>query len=340
MDSQIVLTRPVKKARFLNWKRSSILRKLTELRLEEFIAYFFFVPCLAITMRANFFFWLEGYGLGRRVTAGPWRIAAVALLFPLIPYLSRKSKKSRLFTVLRNALPFLIAIAIYTNLHDTIHFVNPHDVQDLFLKADIWIFGVEPTLWAQRFYHPTITEILSFCYASYLPLTILIPVVLYLQRRDFEARLTLITIVLCFYVGYLFYIIFPTVPPRLWIADQFTYRLEGGMLLNTQRAMVSISESSSRAAFPSLHAAITLLTLIFSFRFVRKLFWFLLPLGIGLIVATVYLRHHYVVDLFAGFILALVVYKYAPGWDRKWDAFRSKLAARLTAENEPPVLLS
>ena len=324
----LLLSKPVKRS-LLDWKRSSVLRKLTELRLEEFIAYFFFVPCLAITMRANFFFWLEGYGLGRRVTAGPWRIAAVALMFPLVPYLSRKSRNSRIFTVLRNALPFLIAIAIYTNLHDTIHFVNPHDVQDMFLKADIWIFGVEPTLWIQKFYQPTATEVLSLCYASYLPLTILLPLYLYIGGKDDQARLTLITIVICFYVGYVFYIIFPTVPPRLWIADQYTHRLEGGILLSTQRAMVSITESSSRAAFPSLHAAITLLTLIYSWRFARRLFWILLPLGIGLLTATIYLRHHYAVDLLAGFILALFMYRFAPRWDRAWDSFRLRLGERL-----------
>src|SRR3990172_4817966 len=197
----------------LSWKRSYILRKIAGLRIEEFIAYFFFIPCLTITLRANFFLWLEGYGLGRKIHGGMWRIAVVALLLPLIPYLSKKSDRSRFFTVMRNALPFIIAIAIYTNLHDTIHFVNPHDVQDWFLRADIWLFGVEPTLWAQKFYRPWLTEVLSFCYTSYLPLTILIPLVLYIQQKDDQARETLVGIVLCFYCGYVLYVLFPTVPP-------------------------------------------------------------------------------------------------------------------------------
>lgn len=226
-------------------------------------------------------------------------------------------------------MPFAIAIAIYTNLHDTIHFVNPHDVQDWFLRADIWLFGVEPTLWAQKFYQPWLTEVLSFCYASYLPLTVLIPVVLYIKGRDLQARETLLGIVLCFYWGYILYILFPTVPPRLWIVDQYTRDFEGWFLLATQRAMVSISESSSRAAFPSLHLAITMLTLIYAWRFVRKLFWFLFPLGIGLILATVYLRHHYVVDLFAGFPLALLALRYSPAWERKWEKLRLRLAEKV-----------
>jgi membrane-associated phospholipid phosphatase len=318
-----------------DWGKSYFLRKLSELRLEEVIAYFFFIPGLAITMRANFFFYLEGYGLGRKIHGGIWRIVIVAILLPLIPYLSNRSHLSRPFQVLRNALPFLIAIAIYTNLHDTIHFVNPHDVQDWFVRADQWLFGLQPTIWAQQFYRPWLTEILSFCYAVYLPMTILIPLILYIQKKDKDARTTLIGIVLCFYCGYFLYIAFPTVPPRLWLANQYAHDLEGWYLNETQRAMVSITESSSRAAFPSLHAAITLLTLIYSYRFVRKLFWVLLPIAIGLLTATIYLRHHYVVDLIAGIFLALIVYKFSPSWDAAWERFRSRIGERFKHQSVP-----
>lgn len=313
------------KPQFLDWSRSRVLQWIAHLRIEEFIAYFFFIPCLAITMRANFFLWLQGYGLGRRIVAGMWRVTAVALILPLIPYVARKSAGSRAFTIFRNALPFLIAILIYTNLHDTIHFVNPHDVQEWFLRADIWLFGVEPTLWAQRFYTAGRTDFLSFFYASYLPMTILLPLTLYIKRRDKEARETLLGIVLCFYAGYFLYIAFPAAPPRLYIADQYTHDLEGGLLMSAQRAMVSISESSSRAAFPSLHAAVTLLTFLYSWRFLRKLFWFLLPQGMLLLIATIYLRHHYMVDLLAGFALALAAYRWAPCAERAWERMRSRL---------------
>ena len=324
MESAATQTMPEKSSLF-DWKRSFVLQKIAGLRIEEFIAYLFFIPCLAITLRANFHFWLEGYGMGRKIQGGLWRIAIVTALLPLIPYLSKKSESSRFFRVVRNALPFVIALAIYTNLHDTIHFVNPNDVQDWFLRADIWLFGVEPTIWAQQFYRPWLTEVLSFCYASYLPLTILLPIILYVQKRDLQARETLLGIVLCFYWGYLLYIIFPTVPPRLWIADQYTKDFQGWALLATQKAMVSVTESSSRAAFPSLHIAITTLTLSYAFRFVRKLFWFLLPLAIGLLIATVYLRHHYVVDLMAGLPLSILAHRYAPAWERRWEQFRARI---------------
>jgi hypothetical protein len=324
METEAIMT-AAPKTRWLDWSRSMLLRRIAHLRIEEFIAYFFFVPCLAITMRANFFFWLQGYGLGRKIVGGMWRMMIVAAMLPLISYVSRKSDGSRAFAVFRNSLPFLIAILIYTNLHDTIHFVNPHDVQEWFLRADIWLFGVEPTLWAERFYRPWLTEMLAFFYASYLPMTILIPALLYYKRKDRDARETLVGIVLCFYVGYFLYIAFPTVPPRLYISHLYTQHLEGGLMMAAQRGMVTISESSSRAAFPSLHAGITLLTLMYSYRFLRKLFWFLLPQALMLLTATIYLRHHYVVDLFAGFALALAAHRWSPACDAGWERFRRRL---------------
>ncbi len=67
---------------------------------------------------------------------------------------------------------------------------------------------MEPTLWAQRFYHPWLTDLFSFCYEFYLPLVVLLPAILYFQSRDREARQALLGIVLCFYWGYFLYIAF------------------------------------------------------------------------------------------------------------------------------------
>jgi membrane-associated phospholipid phosphatase len=40
--------------------------------------------------------------------------------------------------------------------------------------------------------------------------------------------------------------------------------------------------------------------------------------GTGLIVATVYLRHHWVVDIFAGIAIAIVADRVAPPLERWW----------------------
>ena len=81
----------------------------------------------------------------------------------------------------------------------------------------------------------------------------------------------------------------------------------------------------SRAAFPSLHAAVSLVALVYAWRYVRAWFWVLLPFVLGLWVSTIYLRHHYVVDLLAGWLLAPVAVAVAPRLDAWWNARRGAL---------------
>ena len=60
-----------------------------------------------------------------------------------------------------------------------------------------------------------------------------------------------------------------------------------------------------------------------SFRIERRLFWFLVPMSLGLWASTVYLRHHYVIDIFAGWALAPVAYVLAPRIDAWWTKKRA-----------------
>ena len=86
----------------------------------------------------------------------------------------------------------------------------------------------------------------------------------------------------------------------------------------------------SRAAFPSLHGAVSLVALVYAWRYLRVWFWVLLPFSAGLWASTIYLRHHYFVDLLAGWALAPVAIWAAPRLDAWWAArqLRARVAAR------------
>ena len=45
----------------------------------------------------------------------------------------------------------------------------------------------------------------------------------------------------------------------------------------------------------------------FAWRFSRKFFWVLSVIGSSLILSTVILRYHYVVDVFAGILLTIII---------------------------------
>jgi len=56
-----------------------------------------------------------------------------------------------------------------------------------------------------------------------------------------------------------------------------------------------------RDVFPSGHTMITLIVMYLSVRLRSRSRYFFVPVGSLLIVATVYLWYHYVIDLIAGF---------------------------------------
>jgi membrane-associated phospholipid phosphatase len=300
-------------------KIQTIINQPLKLRFEEFIAFIFFLPMVYFTTKAYVFFSLQGK-VPRRITGDMQRIwvtLAVLVLFILIIKFKPNWK------LLRDWLPFGFCIAIYTNLHDTVHFANMADIHGLLIKIDDWMFGVQPCVWTEKFISPVLTDIFIAAYANYFVLTIGVALVLYFQKRHKEFRYTLLTIIICYYIGYFLFVIFPAAPPRLVLKPFFTVTLSGNLLEPIKHA-IEISAQDSRGAFPSLHCATSFLSLFFAWRYVKWLFWVMIPMVIMLILSTVYLRHHYVIDLIAGLVLAIFVFWLGPKLEDWWNGLRDR----------------
>ncbi len=324
------------------------------MRPEEAIAALFLLPTTWLTGVAHYFAPDSGV-IGPRFLGGVLRIS-VAILCAVVLFLAARRRPqpgSALFMV-REMLPFFLCILIYTNLHDTIGFVNPNNIHETLLAMDVWLFGVEPCLWAEQFYSRERTEIFQLLYMSFALLAPAVPLVLLFQKRFDDFRRAALSIIVCFYLGYALYLVFPAAPPRVALASEFRKNLGGDPLRDLYRgptwpweaeaaapspqgssdlaslaaeSTLALLPTDSRAAFPSLHAAVSLLALGLAWRFTRRLFLVLLPVAFGLWVSTIYLRHHFVVDLFAGFALAPAAYVLAPRLDRWWTARRQRALA-------------
>jgi membrane-associated phospholipid phosphatase len=287
-------------------------------RPEEFIALVAFFPMTYLTFKAYFFF--KGQGHVPKLFVGDMQRLGVVVIIIIIAYIiSRYRVDNPIWSFFRDVLPFSYCLAIYTNLHDTVHFANPHDIHHALIAIDQWLFGVQPSVWAQRFIHPWLTEIFSFCYMIFFLFAPLVAAVLLFQKRRKEFRETLVTVILCFYAGYLLYIIFPAAPPRIVLKHLYTIGFNGTLLADMTSKMFSVLPQDARCAFPSLHAAVTLLSLMFAWKYTRTTFWIMLPFCLGLFLATIYLRHHYVIDLIAGWTLAIPAFIFIPKFDRWWQ---------------------
>ncbi len=294
-------------------------RLVFRLRPEEAVALAFVLPTTWLTVAA-YVYTREAGVLGPKYPGGLVRLAIAVVLLAGLAVALRFRPGSPVVQGLRETVPLLACFLIYTNLHDTIGFVNPHDVHHWLVALDGMIFGVQPCLWAERFITPARTEVMNFLYFNFFWIAPSTSFALLLQKRWPEFRAATFGILTCFFMGYALYVVFPAAPPRLVLVYEFTKNLRGYPVgfSSLSAGAFSLLPVDSRAAFPSLHTAASLAALVYAWRFARWWSFVLLPFVVGLWASTIYLRHHYFVDLVAGWLLAPAALWVAPRLDAWW----------------------
>jgi membrane-associated phospholipid phosphatase len=233
---------------------------------------------------------------------------AIALII-FIAHISRHSKNnpSSPLLFIRSWYPVVLIPVLYKELTYLIPLVHPRDYDAELAAIDYAIFGAHPTVWLERVTHPAITEVLQISYTTYYFLPLVLGTALWRKQRFEEFHFFVFVVVLGFYLSYVGYIAVPAIGPRFTLANQQTKPLVGLLLFDFIRTTLDRAEGITRDCFPSGHTELTLLVLHYSFRLHRRVFlWMVVPGGL-LIISTVYLRYHYVVDVVAGAALALGV---------------------------------
>jgi len=220
----------------------------------------------------------------------------------------------------RDLMPFLFCANIYASLHDLIHFFSAPDITAALYHWDLALFGVEPTVWAERFIHPALTDFFTVCYWLFYVLAPLLGLILYLRKDARAFRVNMVSVVLCLYLGYIGYVAWPASAPRLFIPAAYTIPLRGLAVLDYTRAATAAVPLTAYGAFPSLHCAVALLAVLLAWRYQRWFAWVQIPFAAGLVLGTVYLRHHWVVDILAGFVLTAFSFWAGPRLEDWWSA--------------------
>lgn len=234
--------------------------------------------------------------------------------------------------ILRDWVPFLLVVFIYENLHDVAGQVTDFDFALTLNRWDIMIFGIEPTIWAQRIFSPLLTDLFTISYGMYFALPLFLMFLLSLWDRRSEFRRMALCCTLAFLMGFLGYVFLPASPPRFFIEHLYTDppRLTGLFLFDRLQGAWDGLSVISGGAFPSLHVGISAVALIYAFRFrnlnrtCRIVFWAYIPIVASLWFSTVYLRHHWVVDIAAGLLVAAIAAIGTEAMMRSWDRLRQR----------------
>lgn len=253
------------------------------------------------------------------------RLAAVDVgLVSGVILLARARARSR-SAVLAAAHDWYVAPVIFLllkHVHYVLGGLRPVDRDDWLIAADRWLFGLDPTVWLSRVTSPALTELLQVAYTAFYVLFLVVGYELYFRRPRADYRWFVFACAYGFFLSYVAYVFVPAVGPRFTLHrfSDLDAELPGLWLTPALRAFVNaggsipsgVPDAVARAAaqrdvFPSGHTMMTFALVAWAWRFRLRVAPSITAAGALVIAGTVYLRYHYVVDLVAGGVMALVV---------------------------------
>ena len=254
------------------------------------------------------------------------RMSVVAAIPALIATLrGRSPSPSKALQVLFDYYVIACVVVIFDGLGPLIRAVNPVDKDVHLIAFDRWLTGTDPTVALERFATPFLSDVLTVFYALYYFHPIVLGTLVLLDdrarpaaSRDFSRYA--FTMVFVFFVSYVGYFLVPAVGPRF--AVHHAGPLPRGGVSQVIDHTLDWLESNKRDCFPSGHTMVVIAVLLEAARRSKKTFWIFLPFAVGLVLATVYCRYHYVADVLAGLTLAFVTVPLGNALYRRFSTIR------------------
>jgi membrane-associated phospholipid phosphatase len=289
-----------------------------------------------------FFFLLAVFTLIYRRDIPGWGLFLLsnAAVIGAIGVLARfAARRGHIWNLLHGFYMMLCIPIAFKQMYFLVPAINPVDYDSALIAIDRFLFRSDPTHILMAVAHPVLTELLQLAYASFYLLPLILAVDLYRMMRMKAFKTVFMMVILGFYLSYLGYVAIPAIGPRFTLHnfDGKDAELPGLLLTNALRAYTNTGESIppgtpdpaatvQRDVFPSGHTQVTLIVMLLAFRYRSRSRWFLLVTGSLLILATVYLRYHYVIDLIGGALFAILTLQLGRIIDDWWTSRRKHYA--------------
>jgi hypothetical protein len=209
----------------------------------------------------------------------------------------------------------------YFELRELLPLVNPNSLDRALSFIDERVLHFEPSLFMDRFVTPTTTEWFAFFYFGYFALLAshVLPMVFFSRRNDLVAPFAL-GMIFVYAMAHTLYMVVPGYGPVRFLADRYQHELPSGVWLNAVLNAVQ-SGGAQKDIFPSLHTAGPVFLSLFSYHHRDKLpFKYTWPFvsffSANIVIATMFLRWHYLIDVLAGIALSVTGF-YVSAWVSK-----------------------
>ena len=267
--------------------------------------------------------WHEFRDPWQLLTGRAFVLGGMALLF-----FFHRLRPNRYTLFLRNLYPLTLLGYWYPDTYEFCQ-IFPN-LDHVFAAADAALFGCQPSIEMSGWLSGKVwSELFHLGYFSYYPLIALVVLSPLIKSRN-EFERSAFIVLTAFFLYYLIYLFLPVAGPQYYfhavgediinaghfpqLGDYFRYHTELAASPGPDGFFRSLVESTQQsgerptAAFPSSHVGMSTVLLFLLWRTGRALFWCALPFYVFLCGATVYIEAHYLIDVFGGWVSAVIFY--------------------------------
>jgi membrane-associated phospholipid phosphatase len=233
--------------------------------------------------------------------------------------LSARFPGNKFIALIRDSYPLYMLAGFFREGGELNRMFVPAFLDPFFIRVERAIFGFQPSIeFMNALPYAWVSEVLYIAYFSFYFMIGGVALLLYIFKRDkyfhYVSVVSFIFMSCCFV-----YIFLPVIGPRIFwdpaayyplpadvapaVAPVFPAAVTSGPFYRLMATLYRGFEAPG-CAFPSGHITISIVTVVFSFRYLRRIRWFHLAVAILLGLATVYCRYHYVTDVVAGCVAA------------------------------------
>jgi membrane-associated phospholipid phosphatase len=214
---------------------------------------------------------------------------------------------SRVGRVVHDFLPIALIPIVFNLAGPVIAAANSARWDGVLAGIDARFCGSLVSAWRNALGRPTLlTDLAYVAYVSFYFVPLAMAVALYRSGRGDDFDSFVFAVMMAFFLPYVGYLVFPATGPRIPLASEAQV-LGGSAVAEGIRAVLRVAEVNKLDAFPSGHAAVSLVFLVLGARLFPRWRVPLVAIVVAILFATVYLSLHYLIDLFAGAVVAALV---------------------------------
>lgn len=234
----------------------------------------------------------------------------VVLFIMLLALIQPAGRYVRALAFFRFMFPLVMLAYLYAETDLLNNFLFSENLDPFFSHLEESVFGFQPSLvFAELIPSEIFAEIMYFGYFSYYLMLVIVPVYIYRKDGEDKANRVMFIMIHSFFVFYLFFILVPVAGPQFYFTD-WPSLPDGFLFGNLMRWIQELGEAPT-AAFPSSHVSICIMLIMLSHRYAKEILKFIIPVAFLLVLSTVYIRAHYLIDVLAAFVITWPLYRFS-----------------------------